>query len=78
MQMNIAKRFALQVMLQATWSKLCLRLIITCLLALQIPKVSNNPRGGGYLHKFRIDVCRNGFESLILIKDERNEKLVPY
>ena len=47
MQINIAKRFALPVVIQASWSKLCLRLIITCLLASQISKVSNNPSGGG-------------------------------
>ena len=47
MRINIAKRFALPVVIQANWSKLCLRLIITCLLASQMPKVSNNPRGGG-------------------------------
>ena len=78
MQINIAKRFALPVVIQATWSKLCLRLIITCLLASQIPKVSNNPGGGGgHLHKFRIGMCRPGSESLILIKDEKNENWYP-
>ena len=81
MRINIAKRFALPVVIQANWSKLCLRLIITCLLASQMPKVSNNPRGRrggwGYFHKFRIGVCRQGSESLILTKDERNENWYP-
>ena len=37
-----------------------------------------NPRGGGYYCQFRIGVCRQGSQTLTLIKKEENRELIPF